>query len=87
MKVARLLPPSAVSVSILLLTSAFFGGAAPAAPVSYVFKKGHRIRVSLTGADYRERDRQSVEPAPTVTIYDSARNPSSIALPVMPRPM
>jgi predicted acyl esterase len=52
-------------------------------PVSYVFKSGHRIRVSITGADYRERDRQVVDPAPTLTIYDSKSNPSSITLPVM----
>jgi putative CocE/NonD family hydrolase len=50
-------------------------------PVSYLFKQGHRIRVSVTGADYRERDRQAVNPAPKVTIYDSKSNPSLIVLP------
>jgi hypothetical protein len=51
-------------------------------PVSYIFKKDHHIRVSVTGADYRERDRQSVNPAPNVTIYDSNSNPSLITLPI-----
>jgi hypothetical protein len=51
-------------------------------PVSYVFKSGHRIRVSVSGADYRERDRQAVDPAPTLKIYDSASNPSTLALPI-----
>lgn len=53
-------------------------------PVSYIFKSGHRIRVSITGADYRERDRQVVDPAPTLTIYDTKSNPSSITLPIKP---
>ena len=51
-------------------------------PVSYVFKSGHRIRVSVTGADYRERDRQAVDPAPNLKIFDSVSNPSTIALPI-----
>jgi uncharacterized protein len=51
-------------------------------PISYVFKSGHRIRVTVTGADYRERDRQAADPAPKLTIYDSVSNPSTIALPV-----
>jgi uncharacterized protein len=51
-------------------------------PVSYIFKRGHRIRVSVTGADYRERDRQTLNPAPQVTIYDSNSNPSLIVLPI-----
>jgi uncharacterized protein len=51
-------------------------------PISYVFKSGHRIRVTVTGADYRERDRQAADPAPNLTIYDSVGNPSTIALPV-----
>jgi putative CocE/NonD family hydrolase len=51
-------------------------------PVSYVFKSGHRIRVSVTGADYRERDRQAADPAPAIKIYDSNSNLSTIALPI-----
>jgi len=52
-------------------------------PVSYIFKTGHRIRVSVTGADYRERDREPQDPAPHLTIYNSSANPSSITLPIM----
>jgi predicted acyl esterase len=55
-------------------------------PVSYIFKARHRIRVSITGADYRERDRQSPNPAPTIAIHDSKQYPSTILLPVMPPP-
>ena len=54
-------------------------------PVSYVFKAGHRIRVTVTGADYRERNRQAADPAPHVTIRDSKEQPSVVELPVMPQ--
>ena len=37
-------------------------------PTSYVFKAGHRIRVTVAGADYREKDRTPVSPAAEVTI-------------------
>jgi putative CocE/NonD family hydrolase len=52
-------------------------------PTSYVFKAGHRIRISIAGADYRERDRTPVSPAPVVTIYNTQSNPSYISLPVI----
>jgi putative CocE/NonD family hydrolase len=52
-------------------------------PTSYVFKAGHSIRISIAGADYRERDRTPVSPAPLVTIYNTASNPSYISLPVV----
>ncbi|HEV7691695.1 MAG TPA: CocE/NonD family hydrolase [Hyphomonadaceae bacterium] len=54
-------------------------------PVSYVFKKGHRIRVSVTGADYRERDRAQQNPAVTITIRDTKKMPSTVALPIAKR--
>ncbi len=53
-------------------------------PLSYVFRKGHRIRVSVTGADYRERDRVMTDPAPTLTILDSKQYPSIVTLPMRP---
>jgi putative CocE/NonD family hydrolase len=53
-------------------------------PVSYIVKAGHRVRVSVTGADYRERDPQAADPAPTITVHDSRENPSQILLPVVP---
>jgi putative CocE/NonD family hydrolase len=53
-------------------------------PISYLFKAGHRMRVSVAGADYRERDRETANPAPTLTIYNSKEAPSTIILPVLP---
>jgi uncharacterized protein len=52
-------------------------------PVSHVFKAGHRIRISVAGSDYRERDRTPVSPAPVVTIYNTPLNPSYVSLPVI----
>jgi uncharacterized protein len=49
-------------------------------PTSYVFKAGHRIQVSVAGADYRERDRQTGT-GPRVTIHNSAERPSFVMLP------
>jgi predicted acyl esterase len=53
-------------------------------PISYIFKAGHRMRVSVAGADYRERDREAASPAPTLTIYNSKETPSTIVLPIVP---
>jgi hypothetical protein len=52
-------------------------------PQSYIFKAGHRIRISVAGSDYRERDRAPVSPAPVVTIYTTASSPSYISLPII----
>jgi uncharacterized protein len=52
-------------------------------PESYIFKAGHRIRISLAGSDYRERDRTPVSPAPVVTIHNTPSNPSYISLPMI----
>jgi hypothetical protein len=52
-------------------------------PASYIFRAGHRIRVSVAGSDYRERDRTPVSPAPVVTIHHTQSRPSSISLPMV----
>jgi hypothetical protein len=52
-------------------------------PTSYVFKAAHRIQISVAGADYRERDRSPVSPAPVVTLYDTPANPSFVTLPLV----
>ena len=52
-------------------------------PLSYVFKAGHRIQVTVAGADYRERDRAAAGPAPTLTIHTGAGFASSIVLPAV----
>jgi predicted acyl esterase len=52
-------------------------------PMSHVFKTGHRIRISVAGSDYRERDRTPISPAPVVTIYNTPSHPSYISLPLI----
>jgi uncharacterized protein len=53
-------------------------------PVSYIFQAGHRMRVSIAGADYRERDRDTANTAHNITIYNSKDAPSVIVLPILP---
>lgn len=51
-------------------------------PLSYIFKAGHRLRVTVTGSDPRERPA-----APTgnvLTLLSDAQHPSFVSLPVMP---
>ena len=52
-------------------------------PTSFVFRKGHTIRISIAGADYRERDRTGVSPAPVVTLYNTPEHPSFVSLPIV----
>jgi predicted acyl esterase len=52
-------------------------------PASHIFKAGHRIRISVAGSDYRERERTPVSPAPIVTILNAPFNPSYISLPLI----
>ncbi|HEX5000291.1 MAG TPA: CocE/NonD family hydrolase [Terriglobia bacterium] len=54
-------------------------------PTSYVFKARHSIRISVAGADYRERDRTPVAPAPVVTLRHTPQYPSFISLPIVSR--
>ena len=46
---------------------------------SYVFKAGHRIQITVAGADYRERAQPRYTPAPTLTVLAK----SSVSLPVV----
>jgi putative CocE/NonD family hydrolase len=52
-------------------------------PVSYVFKAGHSYRLTLTGADPREKLRKESNPAPTWTVLFDAAHPSHLTLPVV----
>src|SRR5580658_7281622 len=52
-------------------------------PTSYIFRAGHRIQISIAGADYRERDRTPAAPAPVVTLYGTPANPSFVTLPIV----
>ncbi len=53
-------------------------------PTSYLFARGHRIRVAIAGAD---RDHFAIFPElpPTVEIHRTPALPSALALPVVPR--
>jgi uncharacterized protein len=64
-------------------------------PTSWAFKKGHRIRISIAGADWptfqlhpalspKNDPSDPVNITPTVTVYRSAVYPSHIELPVIP---
>lgn len=53
-------------------------------PASYIFKAGHRIRVTVAGADYREKDRTPAAPAPTLSILSDPDHASRVRLPVIP---
>ena len=50
-------------------------------PLSYVFAQGHRIRVTITGADPREKERVQLSPPPTISIHRDAMHSSYITLP------
>ena len=52
-------------------------------PVSYEFKKGHRIRVALAGAD-KDHFQLLDGPSPTWQIWHTSDQPSHIELPVVP---
>ncbi len=51
-------------------------------PTSYLFKKGHSIRVAVAGAD-KDHFENNPDAPPTVRFHRSARFPSHIDLPVM----
>jgi putative CocE/NonD family hydrolase len=54
-------------------------------PTSYLFERGHSIRIALAGAD---RDHFSLIPSegpPTWTVFRDAAHPSHVELPVAPR--
>ncbi|HEX8145431.1 MAG TPA: CocE/NonD family hydrolase [Pyrinomonadaceae bacterium] len=53
-------------------------------PTSYLFKKGHSIRVALAGADQDHFMTTLVNP-PTVQFYRDSLHASAIMLPVIPR--
>jgi predicted acyl esterase len=54
-------------------------------PVSWVFKAGHRMQLTVTGADWRERARDQAALATVVRIYSDSARPSSITLPSVRR--
>ena len=68
-----LVPGQPVELSIGLLPSA------------YVFKAGHRIRVTVTGADPRERNLEEIrkDPPPHLTVFSGGDMASHIDLPLL----
>lgn len=55
-------------------------------PVSRVFKAGHRYRLTITGADPREKLRKTYTPAPTWTVWFDRAHPSQLVLPLVGAP-
>lgn len=55
-------------------------------PTSYVFAAGHRIRVTITGADKDTALTPQLDPPPTVHLYREADHASYIVLPIIPNP-
>ena len=53
-------------------------------PISHVFETGHRIRLTITGADPREKDRVQLSPPPGITVFFNSLHSSYISLPVIP---
>ena len=53
-------------------------------PTSRVFRRGRRIRVTITGADVDNALTPVIEPPPTITCYRNVGRPSHIVLPVIP---
>lgn len=51
-------------------------------PVSYLFKKGHRIRIAISGAD-AEHYRNMTGDSPVYTVHRTFARPSRILLPVV----
>ena len=54
-------------------------------PISYMFKKGHRLRIAIAGAD-ADQFRNMTNDEPQYTIHRSFKYPSRVELPVVTRP-
>jgi putative CocE/NonD family hydrolase len=54
-------------------------------PTSYLFRKGHSVRVAIAGADKDHFALMETTPPPTLKFYRDSRHASAIALPVIPR--
>jgi putative CocE/NonD family hydrolase len=53
-------------------------------PTSNIFRAGHRIRVTITGADSGNAQPLGQFPPPTIALYRDAQHASYISLPVIP---
>ena len=52
-------------------------------PASYVFRRGYRMQITVTGADWRERGRPDSGPI-TLTLLNDAAHRSFVRLPIIP---
>ena len=53
-------------------------------PTSTIVKSGHRLRLSISGADPRQRSRSvQFDPAPTIAIFGGNDADSTLSLPVI----
>jgi len=52
-------------------------------PLSQVFPRGHRLRLTVTNADPREKDRETITPAPSVSLLRDQAHASFVTLPVI----
>jgi predicted acyl esterase len=53
-------------------------------PTSNVFDVGHRIRISITGADADTYQTPMLDPPPTVSVYRNVDHTSYVVLPIIP---
>ncbi len=53
-------------------------------PMSYLFQKGHRVRVTIFGADASVGPTPKLSPPPVVSLHRSGTHASSVTLPVIP---
>jgi putative CocE/NonD family hydrolase len=54
-------------------------------PTANVFDAGHRIRVTVAGADADTFETPQLDPPPTITLYRDANHASYVELPVIPQ--
>jgi len=54
-------------------------------PTATVFNQGHRLRVTIMGADVDNTEPPPVRGRPTITLYRGSERPSAIRLPVLRR--
>lgn len=52
-------------------------------PTSYLFKAKHRVQITITGADYRERNRDTDAGGARLSVLSEPQDPSFIELPVI----
>lgn len=52
-------------------------------PTSYVFLPGHRVQVTITGSDHRERARNPDAQPASITLISDGKHPSTVSLPVV----